>query len=321
MLLYTSDSIVGMVNRIITVTLAIAIIISTGGVGIGTASASPVGPGVDSDGDGFSDEFEENCGLENMHPNEPDIYIEVDSTVNANLSQDTEEYLKKVYSKPWDENQTIHLHINRSQNDLPAYDSEISPDNKDDFVEYRSEYFDNSGRGYHYLLYTSRYPTRGVAWGSDAIAAGGMNVWYENFGIVSHEVGHTVGLYPDEFEGIDSNYNTNKYPSTMNYAYLVRVPGAPKPPDEIYSNGTNGDGDFNDWAEMEAENYGFDNVNITELDRIEGNNCSLSDTASEYDNNDDSQISLSELAVAASDYSDGSLDLADLSEVASAYAN
>jgi hypothetical protein len=63
-----------------------------------------------------------------------------------------------------------------------------------------------------------------------------------------HELGHSLGLEPEDYRGIDSkSISFSNYPSVMNYNRPWEFYG--------YSNGNNSQSDFNDWGHIESDMY------------------------------------------------------------------
>jgi hypothetical protein len=112
--------------------------------------------------------------------------------------------------------------------------------------EYRSEYFDNRGRSYHYALFVDEVspPAFGREDDGDILVQSG-DVESRNINsmqIFAHELGHALGLSGDVFEGIDSGKLTfEEYPSIMNYRGMERDNHLD------FSDGDNSESDFDDW--------------------------------------------------------------------------
>ena len=70
---------------------------------------------------------------------------------------------------------------------------------------------------------------------------------------ILHELGHTLGLTVDDHRGIDNNvaavtftkqwWKFRNYKSSLNYRYVYEILD--------FSDGSNGRGDFNDWASLD----------------------------------------------------------------------
>ena len=206
----------------------------------------------DTDNDGLPDGSEVHNGelYPDADPLRTDIYVEVDSMVGKSLPDDEAAEIVKRYdqanvSNP-DGSTGFSLHFVESD----TVPKEHRTDSTGSYRDYRNQYFNRSSQGYHYLLivkdaYSDGNDVSGVAGRGEMLVQS-----YERYDdvtgrVVMHELGHSVGLMPQAFDGIDSaKYAYEEYPSVMNYNHDPRGYG--------YSDGSNSPNDFDDWSYIEA---------------------------------------------------------------------
>ncbi|MFW5956776.1 MAG: hypothetical protein ACOCQY_05170, partial [Halorhabdus sp.] len=175
-------------------------------------------------------------------PTEKDIYVEVDTQDSVTYDPAFGE-IERAF-----EEQGIDVHFRVNETDLPG-DSVSDTDSEDadyESSELYDEYFDSHGKGYHYLVLT---PDAVHSSSEDAIgfgAYGSMVVQTDTRASVEasimHELAHSLGLMPSEFDGIDSTeYSSYEYDSVMNYEV----------DDTVYSDGE----PFDDWAWIKENMY------------------------------------------------------------------
>lgn len=182
----------------------------------------------DTDGDGLSDVAEKNDPrLENASPNRTDVYVEVDYMTGNKPTQEQLESVKRAYANASVDNpdgsEGITVHI--------VVDEAVPPQSNttmDGVKEYKREYFDHKGLGYHYVLMVNDATKRHEG---DSAAGHGKLVGQAQNGhsmvewreqqvdhTFAHELGHSIGLQPDDFDGVDSRkYSCDLYTSVMNY--------------------------------------------------------------------------------------------------------
>lgn len=217
---------------------------------VGKHETDPTDSDTDSDGLPDGTEVHNKERFPNADPLQTDVYVEMDWMNGAKLPEDEAEEIEASFadapvSNP-DGSTGIDLHFVESD-EVPAQDTiEYSIASNSVVGEYQSQYFDNAGYGYHYLLLVKGIDDDDVA----GFSARGTNVvsYYDYPDVTGHrtmhELGHSLGLSPRDFEGIDSRtYDHHEYPSVMNYN---REFGQ-----YDYSDGTAGPNDFDDWGHIE----------------------------------------------------------------------
>jgi len=206
---------------------------------------------LDHDGDGFEDSTEILL-LENASPTRPDVFVEIDSTAGRRIPP---EVLTRVERRFWNRSPSgpIELHFIRDQSEIQHYNNDTS---YQDLKRNRLEHFDNRGMGYHHVFVTGQ-PIRTTNNTLSGISFRGHIImqilhsyrvaWIES--LLLHELGHALGIDSYDHTGVDGRkIPTDEYPSEMNYnAPDSRIVG--------YSDGTNGEADFNDWREMRRDEY------------------------------------------------------------------
>lgn len=200
----------------------------------------------DTDDDGLSDglEYHNNARYPDANPLRTDIYIEVDEMEGTTLPRDeTDKIVSQFADAPLenpDGTTGINLHF--------IYDDTLTAESRStslDLAAYYATDFNQKNRGYHYLVVVEDV-YRG---GNDVLGAaspGAMLVESRpeedvTGRIAMHEIGHSLGLTKNVFDGIDSSeYYYRTYPSVMNYD---------SPPTSYgYSTGEASVNDFDDWG-------------------------------------------------------------------------
>jgi hypothetical protein len=211
----------------------------------------------DTDGDAFSDyeELNPNAPYPESNPLRTDVYVEVDYrsvgsyTLYDELAPVRQAYSDAPVSNPNGENGIdLHTRIDDEidENKDLSYANHV---NLDSTVS--EQYRDYLDHGYIYLAVApGEYKYED---GDEVISS--ANPWGNGYGVViqrevgggvastfMHELGHTRGLLPESYKGIDSNkvaYDEGGYKSVMNYN---------SPGDAIVYN----DGEpYDDWDEAE----------------------------------------------------------------------
>lgn len=188
----------------------------------------------DTDGDGLSDYAEVNReALSESNPTRMDVFVELDymngtRPKNEEIQKVVEAYANSPVDNP-DGSNGIDLHI-VVDDAVPAQ----SETDTGDVFETMETHFDHDGDGYRYGLVVndalsdgSNEPL-GIAISThateyNAFFAIEKSTYVENGGNTSatlmHELGHSVGLYPRVYRGIDSRYTPAEYDSVMRYDY------------------------------------------------------------------------------------------------------
>lgn len=194
---------------------------------------------VDTDNDGFSDNRENSSGLLNQSKKDVVVVLDYEQGIER---QDFSEVKKKFDQAPISNPQGtgINLHIIYNQS---LTDNTVYTENKFRNVVDRKN---NHGQdGFYYGIIVDdieKYDSSGIAIptkDSFIIEKDSSNRITQ--ATLMHEIGHVIGLVPTVFDGIDSEYNRDRYNSIMNYNQTYET-YTPK-----YSSG----GDFNDWEYIE----------------------------------------------------------------------
>ena len=205
-------------------------------------------PAKDGDGDGFT-VCEERQLLEGSEVGRRDIYVEVDWTEGyrpdpAELNRVKDVYETAPVEASQGANPGMNLHITYGET-VPA---QSEPFGLTDLRDYRSEYFENAGRGYHYALFVEEVEPPAFGREDDGhvlVQSRLSDSERSTTQVFAHELGHALGLTRDVFEGVDSarTHSFEEYPSVMNYdgrdGYLD------------FSEGNNSEADFDDWGYLE----------------------------------------------------------------------
>ena len=205
---------------------------------------------ADTDGDGLSDgaEVHRQDLFPDADPRSTDIYVEVDrmegvAFERAELERVVAAFDDAPLTNP-DGSSGVDLHVVANET-IPR---ESSTDVVD-LTHYRSRYFDRAGKGYHYLVIVE--DVAGDTDRGDVIGKAGLGTMMvesqsarDHTGtVVMHELGHSLGLSPADFDGIDSTrYSFQEYTSVMNY----------NTPRDYYGFSSNGGPtSFDDWGSLE----------------------------------------------------------------------
>ncbi|MFD1689714.1 hypothetical protein [Halolamina salifodinae] len=216
----------------------------------------PRDPGTD--GDGIPDGAEVNQPelFPDADPLRTDIYVEVDTVEGMAVPDDALDRIEEQYADAPVDNPDgstgISLHFVVSNTSLPDSDQF----DESNWYDLRRDHFDNDGKGYHHLLLVDDAgltgnggPAAGLADGERAFMIVTQQRSERTTGsVVMHELGHSVGLWPADHDGIDSErYGAEAYPSVMNYNSAEDS--------YDYSTGDAGPNDFDDWGHIEEHLY------------------------------------------------------------------
>lgn len=211
---------------------------------------------IDTDNDGLKDGREANKSgpLGRAEPLRMDVFVELDYMRNERPNETAINIVIDAFAKAPIQNPDgstgISLHV-KVDDPLPR-EAEINPD---DAVRLQATFFNHSRQGYHYAIAVHNAvgeeedlgafgrPTNFVF----AIQTGAPHLPEDRdeFAVRTqahlfmHELGHSIGLLPSDFDGIDSHrYTHSTYPSVMNY----------ESPNEFV--GYNTGEPFDDWAHI-----------------------------------------------------------------------
>lgn len=218
----------------------------------GSDERSTPAPAEDVDGDGFT-VFEERHLLDGAEVGRMDIYVEVDWTEGcrpdpAELDRVTDVYETAPVDASHGADPGMNLHITYGET-VPAQSEAFD---LEDLRDYKREYFENAGRGYHYALFVEEVqpPAFGRADDGQVLVQSRLSDSQRSTTqVFAHELGHALGLTRDVFEGVDSKrtHSFDEYPSVMNShvndGYLD------------FSEGDNSEADFDDWGYLEENLY------------------------------------------------------------------
>lgn len=184
----------------------------------------------DTDGDGIPDGAE--VKYSKMYPNasplQKDIFIEIDTMESANFSSEVKQRLQEMFinspvNNPSQEN-GIHLHLRIDNTSLSSQDKTSIQKYYDTY--YLSEH-QSRGYGYHHALVVNDVTLNNKSKVMGGVKPNSYGILIETSpkthafgGLFLHELGHSLGLTPYAFDGIDShNYSAKNYTSIMNYNY------------------------------------------------------------------------------------------------------
>ena len=220
---------------------------------------------ADTSGDGFADHLKwgpvADLGLP-AHPTQPDIYVEVDTVTGIDHPSPAQyERIQTTFvEEPPDHIGPIYVHFIDCN---PA----VEPVTTTGEIQDRTtEYRDIRGLGFHYLLindgpvYWFGDEVSGIAWPGPygepfMMARGDLNPGAET-SLIAHELGHKLGIFANDFEGVDSTtYSFEEYNSVMNYNRTEEITFSTAPP-------------FNDYEHMVDREFGSSYESIDRLEAM-----------------------------------------------------
>lgn len=221
---------------------------------------------ADTSGDGYPDHLAwgplRDLGLD-VTPGEPDVYVEVD-TVSGQSPPD--EGQRETIQSAFDSGSTgpvnVHFRECTDGHDPISRTGQL----RDRIGDYRS----SPGLGFHYLLINDRsIDVNGLEAAGVTFVSTSESSWmtvdgtietrasasYES-GTITHELGHSLGIFDDNFAGVDSReYSSQEYSSVMNYNHRLPV--------------TFSDGEpFDDYAHMRSQSFGSFHQNRSALEEM-----------------------------------------------------
>ncbi|MFC7073058.1 hypothetical protein ACFQKC_08250 [Halovenus rubra] len=217
----------------------------------------------DTDGDNLVDGAEVNNkgALPGADPLQMDIFLEIDymndySIPDTELSKIKDEFRTASVTNP-DGSNGINLHVTRDNK--VSYESVLSDD---EWSNIKSNDFDHHGEGYHYvvLMNHTTLPAQPDD-NRDLYDGSGGNGFITVTGtaddlrigtVFMHELGHSLGLSPNIYRGIDSTQiSFTNYHSVMSY----------NTPYDYYGY-SGSESQFSDWDYLEENLYTPSTVNL-----------------------------------------------------------
>lgn len=205
----------------------------------------------DTAGDGFPDHLSWLMRAEfgfPVHTREPDVYVEW-ATVSGvdGLSSWERRSIRELFQEA--PGGPIHVHFVEGRRDVKSTNSEITLTNRAGSIGNQTEL------GHRILLLNDESIdgldgyNRGVAsWVNGSLPRD------ERTGIIAHELGHSFGIKPHDFGGVDSDqYPIQEYDSVMNYN---------SDPDLV---GFNDGEPFDDWDHMRSKRFGATDLDLSKL--------------------------------------------------------
>ncbi|MEM1513795.1 MAG: NosD domain-containing protein [Candidatus Thermoplasmatota archaeon] len=219
---------------------------------------------IDDDNDGLNNLEEYYMRHKLSNPFAKDIFIEIDYMPQYKIYNESIQILYDAFSR---HNITLHIEVN---DELPYFDRIYYKEARDFYWKYfLNEDVNNPKHGiYHYVILVAYGP--GARGGnafvgfdncdSILLACQYINDWrigekreIAYASLLMHELGHNLGLFEDDFGGIDNEscnapwligyWKYGNYKSCMNYRYSFSLVD--------YSDGSNGINDFNDWDKID----------------------------------------------------------------------
>ena len=193
--------------------------------------------GFDSTADGFSDSFAEKVSV--LDPEKQNVVIYVEHMDGVGVDMSALIGVKELFENSPGRDMNVVFRINP---DPVPYQQRI------DLRDYERNYFPNDVSGKHHVLFAddTTLEDNGVG-GFAGFDINGMTIRDSSYTYeaitLAHEVGHSVGLYPNTFGGIDTRrYSVSEYNSVMNYNVMEQCTR-----DIMYCSRYSTGGEFNDW--------------------------------------------------------------------------
>lgn len=213
---------------------------------------------VDTSGDGIPDHLKwlikNEISEMDAHLTEPDIYVEVDTASGAqSLTDQEKQMVKQLFRDTPEDVPPIHVHFFESDVDVEPVDEE----EWDSYKTGRVRNFDRQDLGYRHVLINDTVilddesELRGIENSGIIAVNGNMTRGKTMASVVAHEIGHSLGLGSEQFEGVDSReYPLYEYHSVMNYNGSGKI--------LAFNDGE----PFDDWDRMREARYGYYDINI-----------------------------------------------------------
>ncbi|RLF40131.1 MAG: hypothetical protein DRN12_06025 [Thermoplasmata archaeon] len=231
---------------------------------------------LDPDNDELNNIEECYTDIYGSNPYHKDIFLEIDwmKSISNSSNKPSLKYLNYIIKEFEEHNITLHIDIGNlgGGEEIPDISMCLNSYSTICYVYWKYFLHDNPlnpRKGiFHYGVICNYCPDVNypfIGWDnldSFAISAGWIQSIYPYIpkekliaGAIIHQLGHTLGLIADTYEGIDNlgTLNIFSYPwleyinyiSCMNYFYKFKVLS--------FSDGTHGRGDFNDWENMDLK--------------------------------------------------------------------
>jgi len=249
---------------------------------------------LDPDGDALNNIEECYTDKYGSNPYYKDIFVEVDwlDTKDSEENKPSIEFIKKVQDKFKEQESSLHIDTGNLEGGEKIQKSSIS--SCADFRDLYWDYFlhndlDNPRKGiFHYALISDTIDEfyEGfvfVGWDHLDMIGMAMKQISERHKFtkkeqlivqgITHELGHTMGLFIDDYDGIDNDESGKSstslekvkyrnYKSVMNYRYIYDL--------FSYSDGSHGREDFNDWENLDFSFFkdtNFEQINLSDNER------------------------------------------------------
>lgn len=220
---------------------------------------------ADTAGDGYLDHHKwgpmRDIGLE-VHPGSPDIYVEMDVADTLGVPEKEIELVESTFEEePSDSIGSIYV-------DFHVCDTEQEGiGTADDVQKLLPDARAMQGLGFHYMTLADGLEQDGIA-GLAVNSRNGESYMLVDGSVsrsrgevylatvIGHELGHSLGLEPGAFTGIDSfALSAEQYPSIMNYNYETQVSFSTGDP-------------FNDYEHIADEQFGSWHQDNSRLDEM-----------------------------------------------------
>mgnify|MGYP002760761566 CR=1 FL=1 len=174
---------------------------------------------TDTSGDGIPDSYA--VDKEYLNPHRYNVTVEIDTDTETDFPDDLTK-VKEVFDEAPVSSETgvKGINLNFIKDEKGIAPPNRSYDNIDD------SHFDRNGYGVYHMYYTEEIPNQraiGYTYESEdmlVVQHTGNELYSNSYlnSVVSHEIGHNLGLLPDLYDGIDSeSINIDTYYSVMNY--------------------------------------------------------------------------------------------------------
>lgn len=203
----------------------------------------------DTDDDGLKDGYEVYLNQSirsHISPRKKTVLIEIDYTEGNKPDSQTLSAVKNTF-----ENSPVDNNNSREKGVEVVFVIDDVLDVKEDMTisEYKNLYseklFDKRNEGFYHILMINNPENDESTYGISDVSVDGVLLEKNSSSshtasIMTHEMGHQLGLMPEDYEGIDTRkIEYENYPSIMNYN------------SEFETTGFSEEGRFNDWSHIE----------------------------------------------------------------------